>query len=58
MLWGGQMGNETTDKSEKIILPKNTQREMIKFFHRYAKSKNAEPDKKQQQAPKNSNDRG
>ena len=41
--------NQETDTKEKIILPKNLQREMIKFFLGTSMPKIAETDKVSQQ---------
>jgi len=45
---------QKTTSKEKIVLPKNLQREMMRFFIEAATPKNVTNDKEQQQTPKNS----
>jgi hypothetical protein len=46
------MGDKQPDSKEKIILPENLQREMMKFFLKTSMPKIAATDKEKQQAPK------
>jgi len=50
--------NKQTDSKEKITLPKNLQREIIKFFAHESMNKNAKADKDQQQTSPNQNGGG
>lgn len=43
------MDKTETNAKEKIILPENLQREMLKFFLRSSMKKNAKPDKEKKQ---------
>jgi len=45
---------QKTTSKEKIVLPKNLQREIMRFFIEAATPKNVTNDKEQQQTPKNS----
>lgn len=51
------MDKKKANPKEKIILPKNLQREMIKFFLKNAAPKLAALDKEQQQTSENSKER-
>jgi len=52
------MDKQETGKKEKIILPQNLQREMIKFFLKTSIPKLAAIDKERQQLPPNPDKKG
>ena len=50
---GIKMSDEKPNSTDKIILPKSLQREMIKFFAQASLSRNALDDEDKQQTPEN-----
>jgi len=56
IVWSGAMQNNgATEKTNKIILPQNLQREILKFFLKTSIPK-ITADKERQQQPQNSNE--
>jgi hypothetical protein len=50
--------DNTTDKTDKIVLPPKLQREMMLFFLKASASKTAHTDKERQQTPPKSDGAG